>query len=107
MPLSRMQTLTPAPVAPSRAQARSTRSGHSRSIPIRATACRGSDHAGSSSSSSAAPYACTWSSTPTILRRLEQLLELHGGAHVALDLQLARHVGRRRVLLAVGNLRER
>src|SRR6266566_9637171 len=37
----------------------------------------------------------------------EDLLELHRGAHVALDLQLARHVGGRRVLLAADDLRER
>src|SRR5262245_24097058 len=45
---------------------------------------------------------------PDGLRRLsEELLELEGGAHVALDLQLARHVRRRRVRLALGDLDER
>src|SRR5712691_1069218 len=39
--------------------------------------------------------------------RLEELLELHGRPHVALDLQLAGHVGRRRILLAARDLRER
>src|SRR6184192_339592 len=38
---------------------------------------------------------------------LEELLELHGLAHVALDLQLPRHVGGGRVLLAAGDLHER
>ena len=39
-------------------------------------------------------------------RLLEELLELHRRAHVALDLQLARHVGGRRVLLAAEDLLE-
>src|SRR5262245_38402964 len=39
--------------------------------------------------------------------RLEQLLELHGRAHVALDLQLPGHVRRGGVLLAAGDLGER
>src|SRR5262245_16291150 len=38
--------------------------------------------------------------------RLEELLELHGRTHVALDLQLAGHVRRRRVLLAGDDLLE-
>ena len=38
--------------------------------------------------------------------RAEELLELHGRAHVALDLQLARHVRRGRVLLAGDDLGE-
>src|SRR5690349_7369448 len=38
---------------------------------------------------------------------LEQLLELHRRAHVALDLELAGHVGARRVLLARHDLLER
>ena len=38
--------------------------------------------------------------------RVEELLELHGGAHVALDLELPRHVRRRRVLLAGHDLLE-
>ena len=40
-------------------------------------------------------------------RASEELLELHGGAQVAFDLQLARHVGRRRVLFARDDLVER
>src|SRR5947209_2265655 len=38
---------------------------------------------------------------------LEEFLQLHRGAHVALDLQLAGHVGARRVLLAADDLLER
>src|SRR5215210_64284 len=37
---------------------------------------------------------------PASEETLEEFLKLHSGAHVALDLQLARHVSRRRVLLA-------
>src|SRR5436305_2002783 len=40
-------------------------------------------------------------------RRSEQLLELHRSAHVALDLQLAGHVGAGRILLAARDLLER
>ncbi len=45
-------------------------------------------------------------SAPRRAGRLKQLLELHGGAHVALDLQLPGHVGARWVLLARDDLRE-
>src|SRR4029078_1126563 len=38
---------------------------------------------------------------------LEQLLKLHGCAHVALDLELPRHVRRRRVLVTGPDLLER
>src|SRR6266540_4174317 len=41
------------------------------------------------------------------LNRLEELLELHRRADVALDLQLAGHVRGRRVLLAAADLLER
>src|SRR4029077_12830683 len=37
----------------------------------------------------------------------EQLLQLHRSTHVALDLELAGHVGARRVLLAADDLLER
>src|SRR5262245_24672493 len=36
----------------------------------------------------------------------EELLELHRGAHIALELQLAGHIGARRVLLASDDLLE-
>src|SRR5439155_21703772 len=39
--------------------------------------------------------------------RLEELLELHRGTHVAFDLELAGHVRARRVLLAADDLLER
>src|SRR5215210_6374543 len=104
-PLSRMQTRTPRPVASPSAHSRSTRSGHPASIAIRSAAARGRLHAGSSSSSSSSSWTRTSSSTSST-RVLEQLLELHGRAHVALDLQLARHVRRRRVLGAGSDLLE-
>src|SRR2546430_670483 len=50
----------------------------------------------------------SWSSdSRSELGDLEELLQLHRGTHVAFDLQLAGHVGTRRVLLAVHHLRER
>src|ERR671924_1463498 len=52
----------------------------------------------------------SWISQFTSARSLllsEQLLQLHRLAHVALDLQLSGHVGRGRVLLALGDLHER
>src|SRR5262249_15035652 len=51
-PLSRMHTLTPAPVAPPSAHSRSTRSGRGFAIRIRSAAARGNDQAGSASSCS-------------------------------------------------------
>src|SRR5690348_6667859 len=39
-------------------------------------------------------------------KTLEEFLKLHGGTHVALDLELARHVRGRRVLLAAQDLLE-
>src|SRR5579872_1205136 len=45
-------------------------------------------------------------STTTPTEDLEELLELHRRAHVALDLQLAGHVGARRVLVAGDDLLE-
>ena len=67
-------------------------------------ALRGDGRARSTSPrATASPAARCSSSSRT---RLEQLLQLHGGAHVALDLQLAGHVGGRRVLLAGDDLLE-
>src|SRR5581483_8107467 len=55
----------------------------------------------------AARCSSSWRTPKATDRRSEQLLELHGRTHVALDLQLPRHVGRRRVLLAGDDLVER
>src|SRR5258708_34951815 len=103
MPLSRTHTFTPLPVAPPSAHSRSTRSGNGLSSAMPGTASRESDQAGRSSSSSV----CARTSAVTRWIFSEDLLELHGRAHVALDLELARHVGRRGVLLARDDLLER
>src|SRR5262249_37857958 len=104
-PLSRMQTRTPAPVESAIAQSRVTRSGHSAGSRIRSPASAGRLHAGIGSGSGARAA----SLTPPILEggRLEEFLQLHRRAHVALDLELSGHVRGGRVLLALRELLER
>src|SRR3954447_15774895 len=98
-PLSRTQTFTLSPVALPNAHSRSTRSG---------SGCRARSRRTRRSRATRPDARRRRARGPQRSRRSlsEELLELHGRAHVALALQLARHVGRRRVLLARHDLLE-
>ena len=78
-----------------RGVARSARSGTDRGASEAETAASATPSAARPASQQAESFA-----------RLKELLELHRGAHVALDLELAGHVGARRVLLAGDDLLE-
>src|SRR5712691_63106 len=83
-PLSRTQTRTSLPVAPSSAHSRVTRSGHSKVSRMRSIASAGSDHAGSGRSSASATAVL-----PSLLGFLEplrhRLQHLPGDRRVRLD----------------------